>query len=108
MKRYAITEKAGRFVAGRTNTGLGTILTLTLKQAEHELRLGTLRALDEVELAADDDEEEEEEDEPAALVFADMTVRELTEFAAARDIPLAAGLRKAEIITAIEAALSAE
>lgn len=105
MKRYAITEKAGRFVAGRTNTGLGTILTLTLKQAEHELRLGTLRALDEVELAADDDEEE---DEPAALVFADMTVRELTEFAAARDIPLAAGLRKAEIITAIEAALSAE
>lgn len=46
MKRYAITEKAGRFVAGQTNTGVGTVLTLTDKQAAHELRLGTLRALD--------------------------------------------------------------
>lgn len=46
MNRYAITEKAGRFVAGQTNTGVGTVLTLTAKQAEHELRLGTLKALD--------------------------------------------------------------
>jgi hypothetical protein len=46
MNRYAITEKAGRFVAGQTNTGVGTVLKLTDKQAEHELRLGTLRALD--------------------------------------------------------------
>jgi hypothetical protein len=46
MNRYAITEKAGRFVAGQTNTGVGTVLTLTDKQAEHELRLGTLRRLD--------------------------------------------------------------
>ncbi|SMO65211.1 hypothetical protein SAMN06265173_10898 [Thalassovita litoralis] len=46
MNRYAITEKAGRFVAGQTNTGVGTVLTLTEKQAAHELRLGTLRALD--------------------------------------------------------------
>jgi hypothetical protein len=46
MNRYAITEKAGRFVAGQTNTGVGTVLTLTEKQAEHELRLGTLRRLD--------------------------------------------------------------
>ena len=45
MNRYAITEKAGRFVAGQTNTGVGTVLTLTEKQAEHELRLGTLRRL---------------------------------------------------------------
>lgn len=45
MPRYAITERAGRFVAGHTNTGVGTVLTLTEKQAEHELRLGTLRAL---------------------------------------------------------------
>ena len=45
MNRYAITEKAGRFVAGQTNTGVGTVLTLTEKQAEHELRLGTLRPL---------------------------------------------------------------
>lgn len=46
MPRYAITETAGRFVAGQTNTGVGTILTLTEKQAEHEVRLGSLRALD--------------------------------------------------------------
>jgi hypothetical protein len=46
MNRYAITEKAGRFVAGQTNTGVGTVLKLTDKQAEHELRLGTLRRLD--------------------------------------------------------------
>lgn len=46
MPRYAITEKAGRFVAGQNNTGVGTVLTLTAKQAEHELRLGTLRRLD--------------------------------------------------------------
>ena len=46
MNRYAITEKAGRFVSGQTNTGVGTVLTLTEKQAEHELRLGTLRRVD--------------------------------------------------------------
>lgn len=46
MPRYAITETAGRFVAGQTNTGVGTILTLTEKQAEHEVRLGSLHALD--------------------------------------------------------------
>jgi len=46
MPRYAITERAGRFVAGHTNTGVGTVLTLTGKQAEHELRLGTLVSVD--------------------------------------------------------------
>lgn len=46
MPRFAITETAGRFVAGQTNTGVGTILTLTEKQAEHEVRLGSLHALD--------------------------------------------------------------
>ncbi len=46
MPRYAITETAGRFVAGQTNTGVGSILTLTEKQAEHEVRLGSLQALD--------------------------------------------------------------
>ncbi|OSQ54954.1 hypothetical protein MCRY_20935 [Marivita cryptomonadis] len=48
MPRYAITEQAGRFVAGQNNTGVGTVLTLTEKQAEHELRLGTLRALNAI------------------------------------------------------------
>ena len=46
MPRYVITETAGRFVAGTNNTGVGTVLTLTEKQAEHEVRLGTLRLLD--------------------------------------------------------------
>lgn len=47
MPKYAITEKAGRFVAGQTNPGAGTVLELTEKQAEHELRLGTLVAVKE-------------------------------------------------------------
>ncbi|OYW51984.1 MAG: hypothetical protein B7Z29_20965 [Hyphomicrobium sp. 12-62-95] len=42
MPRYVITEKAGRFVAGHTNTGTGTILSLTKRAADHELRLGTI------------------------------------------------------------------
>jgi len=46
MPRYAITERAGPFVAAHRNTGVGTVLELTERQAEHELRLGTLRALD--------------------------------------------------------------
>jgi hypothetical protein len=56
MPRYAITEKAGRFVAGQTNTGVGTVLILTAKQAEHEVRLGTLRPLDVPAHALDVDE----------------------------------------------------
>jgi hypothetical protein len=46
MPRYAITEKAGRFVAAHRNTGVGMVLELTERQAEHELRLGSLVALD--------------------------------------------------------------
>jgi hypothetical protein len=45
MPRYAITERAGPFVAGIRNTGVGTVLDLTERQAEHELRLGTLLRL---------------------------------------------------------------
>ena len=48
MPRYAITERAGPFVAGIRNTGVGTILDLTERQAEHELRLGTLVRLPEL------------------------------------------------------------
>ena len=47
MLRYAITERAGPFVAGIRNTGVGTVLDLTERQAEHELRLGTLVRLAE-------------------------------------------------------------
>ena len=42
MPRYIITERAGRFVAGHTNTGVGTALDLTERAAAHEVRLGTL------------------------------------------------------------------
>lgn len=45
MPRYAITEKAGPFVATYRNSGVGTVLELTERQAEYELRLGTLVAL---------------------------------------------------------------
>lgn len=65
MPRYAITEKAGRFVAGQSNIGTGTILELTEKQAEHELRLGTLVPVD-VEVAATAPEAAAEGDEKPA------------------------------------------
>jgi hypothetical protein len=62
MTRYIITEKAGRFVAGRNNTGVGTVLELTPAEAQYELTLGTL-ALEEapVESAAGAREAETDE-----------------------------------------------
>lgn len=42
MKSYVITEKAGRFVAGQRNPGVGTTLRLTDKAAEAGLREGAL------------------------------------------------------------------
>jgi hypothetical protein len=47
VKQYIVTEKAGRFVAGRNNVGVGTVLELTPREAEYELTLGTLRAVDD-------------------------------------------------------------
>ncbi len=52
MPRYAITEKAGPFVAGHRNAGVGTVLHLSERQAEHELRLGTLIELDKAPVPA--------------------------------------------------------
>lgn len=52
MPRYAITERAGPFVAGHRNTGVGTVLDLTERQAEHELRLGTLVRLHQLHESA--------------------------------------------------------
>lgn len=46
MAKYLITEKAGRFVAGHRNTGVGTALDLLPFAAEYELRLGTLVPVD--------------------------------------------------------------
>lgn len=65
MPRYAITEKAGRFVAGQNNTGVGTVLTLTEKQAEHEVRLGTLVPVDVEEAATAPQEAAEGAEKPA-------------------------------------------
>lgn len=42
MKTYVITEKAGRFVAGQRNPGVGMTLRLTDKAAEAGLREGAL------------------------------------------------------------------
>ncbi|MFN4141175.1 hypothetical protein [Aestuariivirga sp.] len=56
MPRYAITEKAGPFVAAHHNTGVGTVLHLSERQAEHELRLGTLTALDKASAPATPEE----------------------------------------------------
>ncbi|MGN7870545.1 hypothetical protein [Paracoccus sp. 22332] len=42
MKTYVITDKAGRFVAGQRNPGVGTTLRLTEKAAEAGLREGAL------------------------------------------------------------------
>ncbi len=39
---FRITEKAGRFVAGRNNTGAGTPLLLSRREAAYEVSLGTL------------------------------------------------------------------
>lgn len=46
MPRYAITEKAGRFVAGHRNNGAGTVLTLTEREAAFDERNGALVDLD--------------------------------------------------------------
>ena len=62
MPRYTITEKAGPFVAGRNNTGAGTDLFLSEKEAEYELSLGTLidaeKAAEETRIAEAQAEEE--------------------------------------------------
>jgi hypothetical protein len=42
MPKYRITEKAGRFVAGHRNTGVGTVLDIPGVAADYELKLGTL------------------------------------------------------------------
>lgn len=58
MARYRITEKAGRFVAGHRNTGVGTVLDILPFAAEYELRLGTLvpadLAMPTIEAVAED------------------------------------------------------
>lgn len=42
MKSYVVTPLAGPFVAGRRNAGTGETLTLSDREAAHDLRLGAL------------------------------------------------------------------
>lgn len=102
MPRYAITEKAGRMVAGTNNIGVGAVLNLTEKQAAHELRLGSLRLLDVQ--AADDlpkAKPSAQEGQVETIDLNDMTVAELRAMAEEQGIELAGDLRKAEIVKAI-------
>jgi len=46
MPRFAITETAGRIVAGHTNTGVGSVLTISDAQFADALKSGHLVALD--------------------------------------------------------------
>ncbi len=109
MPRYGITEKAGRFVAGLQNHGVGSVLTLTEKQAEHELRLGSLVLLDVQR--PDDLPKKAPAAEPAAEPakepvddLEDMTVAELKTMAAEMGLDLESDWRKADIVAAIAAA----
>lgn len=47
LKRYGVMPAAGKYVAGMPNPGVGSVLNLTKQQAAHEVRLGTLKLLDE-------------------------------------------------------------
>lgn len=46
MPRFAITEKAGRMVAGHSNTGVGSVLHLSNDAAKVDVDAGRLVALD--------------------------------------------------------------
>lgn len=45
MPEYRITKDAGPFVAGRRNTGAGTTMFLTPREAAHDLRVGALEEI---------------------------------------------------------------
>lgn len=66
MPKYQITEKAGRYVAGMRNTGVGTDIVLTEKQAEAALREGSIVAALTKEEAAEVDKKLREEAEKEA------------------------------------------
>ena len=113
MDDYIITERAGRFVAGYRNTGVGTALRLTPKQAEHELRLGTLRRAGAPSEAGGDNTTLSDALQSAkadgsikevsidTTPFEAMTVAQLRELAAAQGVELPAGARKADIVAAL-------
>lgn len=100
MPRYAITSKAGPFVAGYNNVGAGTVLLLSEAQAQYEVALGTLVLVPD---------EAAPEPEPAPALpplpadLTKLTKAQLLDLAAARGVLIAADPRdtKAEIIAAL-------
>jgi hypothetical protein len=114
---FRITEKAGRFVAGRNNTGAGTQLLLSRREAAYEVSLGTL-----VEVGAkaeagalvggtgsdtldggDGDGTGGAVSEDGDISLAKMTVKELRALAENSGVEIEDRATKAEIIAAIEA-----
>lgn len=92
MPEYRITEKAGRFVAGRNNTGNGSSIFLTEKEAEYELNLGTIVPAQPNEAEAGD------------VDLSKLKKDELLALAQERGVTITESATKAEIIAAIEAA----
>lgn len=66
MPKYLITEKAGTFVAGHRNTGVGSTLDLPAVAAEYELTLGTLVLAEEAAPASAGEPEAAEPDAVSA------------------------------------------
>ncbi|MBY0400958.1 hypothetical protein K2X89_11725 [Myxococcota bacterium] len=98
MKEYRITEKAGRFVAGRNSVGAGTSIFLTDKEAEYELSLGTIVPA----------EPEEAEPEDKGEDLSKLTKDALVALATERGVTVDPKATKAEIIAAIEAKAAAD
>jgi len=99
MPKYQITKKAGRFVAGHRNTGVGTILDLTEAAAAFDLRSGALVAVGAAAPA--------EADEAPAVNLDAMKKDELIAYAAEQGIDLGDATTKAEIRGEIDRAAAA-
>lgn len=97
MPRYAITSKAGPFVAGYNNTGAGSILLLSREQAAYEVSLGTLAEMPDEQTAP------EPAPAPEPVDLSKMTKAQLLAHAALLGIEVDEKATKAEIIEAIEA-----
>lgn len=99
MPRYQITPKAGRFVAGRRNTGVGTVLELSPQAAEFDLRNGALAVM-----GAEKKVQKAAAPAPEPTDFSKMTKAELEALAEERGVDLSSDMKKAEMVAAMEAA----
>jgi hypothetical protein len=105
---FRITEKAGRFVAGRNNPGVGTPLLLSRREAEHDVRLGALvevgkePASDTAADALEDATLGGKGSEGGDIDLNKLTVKELRSLAEENGLTIEDGATKGEIIAAIE------